>query len=274
MALWGGRFAQGPAESVAALSRSVHFDWRLAPYDIRVNIAHLHGLTKSGVVSASDAQTIEGALVSLAADVQSGTFIFNDSDEDVHSAIERGLVAKIGPLGGAIRAGRSRNDLVVTDFKLYIIDHLLTVSNLVTQLIAALNAQAERHAPDPDEKKILEILQQALDGDLDYEARIQERIKNHRRYPGIIVPPPVVTTMNDLATDATILEVRMHDRPGLLYDLTKFISTCGVDIRAAIVATLGAEAFDTFYITETDGKALSLERATDLAAQIERQIRE
>lgn len=136
--------------------------------------------------------------------------------------------------------------------------------------ILALDA----HAPDPNEEKILETLQQALDGDLDYEARIQERMRNHRRYPGIIVPPPAVTTMNDLATDATILEVRMHDRPGLLYDLTKFISTCGVDIRAAIVATLGAEAFDTFYITEPDGKALSVERATDLAAQIERQIRE
>ena len=146
MALWGGRFAQGPAESVAALSRSVHFDWRLAPYDIRVNIAHLHGLTKSGVISASDSKTIEGALVSLAADVHSGTFTYIDSDEDVHSAIERGLVAKIGALGGAIRAGRSRNDLVVTDFKLYIIDHLLTVADLVTQLIAALNEQAERHA--------------------------------------------------------------------------------------------------------------------------------
>jgi [protein-PII] uridylyltransferase len=134
--------------------------------------------------------------------------------------------------------------------------------------ILALDA----HAPDPDEIKILDSLARALDGELDFDARIQERVKGHRRYPGIIVPPPVVTTMNDLATDATILEVRMHDRPGLLYDLTKFISTCGVDIRAAIVATLGAEAFDTFYITEPDGKALSPERSLDLAARIDEHI--
>lgn len=146
MALWGGRFTQGPADSVAALSRSVHFDWRLAPYDIRVNIAHLHGLTASGVISMLDAHTIEKALVELSTEVTTGKFSYNESDEDVHSAIERGLIAKIGNLGGAIRAGRSRNDLVVTDFKMYIIDHLLEIARLVTELIEVLNSQAETHA--------------------------------------------------------------------------------------------------------------------------------
>jgi argininosuccinate lyase len=145
MALWGGRFSQGPAESVAALSRSVHFDWCLAPYDVRVNIAHLHGLVAQSVVSKADGEKIEKALRELATEISSGKFSYIDSDEDVHSAIERGLTAKLGQLGGAIRAGRSRNDLVVTDFKLYLIDHLLEVSQLLSDLVQAISDQAKSH---------------------------------------------------------------------------------------------------------------------------------
>jgi len=128
------------------------------------------------------------------------------------------------------------------------------------------------HAPQPGEDQLLALLQKALDGDLDINAKIEERIRNFRRFPGIPVPPPVVSATNDIATDATILEVRMHDQPGVLYSVTKIISRFGVDIRAAIVATLGAEAFDTLYITDPQGGALSEERAKTLATQIERHI--
>ena len=128
------------------------------------------------------------------------------------------------------------------------------------------------HSPVPESEQLTIILQKALDGELDINAKIEERIKNFRRFPGIPVPPPVVTANNDIATEATILEVRMHDRPGVLYNLTKIISRFGVDIRAAIVATLGAEAFDTLYITDVQGGALSEERAKTLATQIERHI--
>lgn len=145
MALWGGRFSQGPAQSVAALSRSVDFDWRLAQYDIRVNVAHVHGLAASGVISAADSEKIISALASLSAEIESGKFGFNDSDEDVHSAIERGLIEKLGALGGAFRAGRSRNDLVVTDFKLYMIDHMMEIAQTLTQLIDALNRVADEY---------------------------------------------------------------------------------------------------------------------------------
>ena len=145
MALWGGRFASGPAESVAALSRSVDFDWRLVQYDIRVNIAHVNGLTRSGVLTTADALQIKGALSELAAEIAAGRFTYNESDEDVHSAVERGLVAKLGALGGAFRAGRSRNDLVVTDFKLYLIDHMLEVAGQVTELAAAFNELAAEY---------------------------------------------------------------------------------------------------------------------------------
>ena len=129
MALWGGRFASGPDGSVLKLSRSVEFDWRLAPYDVRVNIAHVSGLKRARILSESEAGAIITALQDLSEEISAGTFTYNSSDEDVHSAIERGLVAKLGDLGGALRAGRSRNDLVVTDFKLYLIDHLLEVAH-------------------------------------------------------------------------------------------------------------------------------------------------
>jgi argininosuccinate lyase len=144
MALWGGRFASGPDESVAKLSRSVDFDWRLAPYDIRVNIAHVAGLRRAGVLEEAAAATITSALQELSREVATGEFSFNDGDEDVHSAIERGLVAKLGDLGGAFRAGRSRNDLVVTDFKLYLIDHLLEVAEETVALATCLDLVATK----------------------------------------------------------------------------------------------------------------------------------
>lgn len=138
MALWGGRFASGPDDSVIKLSRSVEFDWRLAPYDVRVNIAHVAGLGRAAILDENEVSQITTALRELASEIASGSFTYDQSDEDVHSAIERGLVAKLGDLGGAFRAGRSRNDLVVADFKLYLIDHLLEVAQetiLVTTVI-------------------------------------------------------------------------------------------------------------------------------------------
>ena len=146
MALWGGRFASGPADSVAALSRSVDFDWRLVQYDIRVNVAHVHGLQRSQVINSKDGERIIAALAELASEIQQGVFSYNDSDEDVHSAVERGLTAKLGPLGGAFRAGRSRNDLVVTDFKLYLIDHIIELGSLVGELVQAFNAVASKYS--------------------------------------------------------------------------------------------------------------------------------
>ncbi|MEI6120575.1 MAG: argininosuccinate lyase [Actinomycetes bacterium] len=145
MALWGGRFSQGPAQSVAALSRSVDFDWRLAQYDIRVNVAHVRGLTESSVLSREDSTKIIDGLIALGKEIESGTFSYSDTDEDVHSAIERGLIEKLGTLGGAFRAGRSRNDLVVTDFKLYIIDHIMEIAQTLTLLVDALNRVADEY---------------------------------------------------------------------------------------------------------------------------------
>jgi argininosuccinate lyase len=149
MALWGGRFAQGPEESVFALSRSVHFDWRLAPYDLRSSKAHLAILKKSGLIASKDAEAIAKALNELAAEVTSGKFIAIDSDEDVHSALERGLTEKLGAVGGALRAGRSRNDQVTTDLRLFSIDHMLEIARLITALQSAILEKASEYVNDP-----------------------------------------------------------------------------------------------------------------------------
>jgi len=149
MALWGGRFAQGPEDSVFALSRSVHFDWRLAPYDLRSSMAHLAILKKSGLVASKDADLIQAALKELSTQVINGSFAPNETDEDVHSALERGLTEKLGPVGGALRAGRSRNDQVTTDLRLFAMDHILEIAGLITHLQTAILEKAAEYVNDP-----------------------------------------------------------------------------------------------------------------------------
>jgi argininosuccinate lyase len=143
MALWGGRFTESSSDAMSALSRSVHFDWRLAPYEIEVNLIHLENLISQKVITKENGSALKSALLELAIDIGKGAFSYLPEDEDVHSAIERGLIAKVGEIGGSIRAGRSRNDLVVTDFKLYLIDHLSEIAVSLGDLITALNQQAQ-----------------------------------------------------------------------------------------------------------------------------------
>jgi argininosuccinate lyase len=149
MALWGGRFSQAPADAVFALSRSVHFDWRLAPYDLRSSLAHLAVLQSSGLLEDSAAEQIRGALKELITEVASGKFVAIESDEDVHSALERGLTEKLGAIGGSLRAGRSRNDQVATDLRLYAIDHMLEVAQQLLSLQRALIAKAAEYGDAP-----------------------------------------------------------------------------------------------------------------------------
>jgi argininosuccinate lyase len=144
--LWGGRFAGGPSPELEALSRSTHFDWRLAPYDLAGSRAHARVLAGAGLLDETElAGMIEG-LAELGRRVASGEFVAAESDEDVHGALERGLVEILGPeLGGKLRAGRSRNDQVATQFRLYLRDHARVVAGLVLDLVDALAAQADTH---------------------------------------------------------------------------------------------------------------------------------
>ena len=143
--LWGGRFATGPADAMAALSASVHFDWRLAPYDIRQTAAHARVLHNAGLLDDAEIVQVLAALDTLASDVASGAFTAGPGDEDVHTAIERGLLERLGPLGGKLRAGRSRNDQVATDFRLYLRDQARAIAAEIIGLQQALLAQAQEH---------------------------------------------------------------------------------------------------------------------------------
>jgi argininosuccinate lyase len=149
MALWGGRFSETPADAVFALSRSVHFDWRLAPYDLRSSLAHLSVLKSSGLLENSVADAIRTGLLELKDEIATGKFIAIDSDEDVHSALERGLTEKLGLIGGSLRAGRSRNDQVATDLKLFAIDHMVEVAHQLLALQDALLTKASEYGDAP-----------------------------------------------------------------------------------------------------------------------------
>jgi len=144
--LWGGRFAGGPSEHMAALSASVHFDWRLAPYDIAQTRAHARVLHTAGLLTAQEAADVDAALVTLAADIAAGTALPTPDDEDVHTAIERLLIERLGDLGGKLRAGRSRNDQVSTDFRLYVLAEAACITQEILDLCDALLAQATEHA--------------------------------------------------------------------------------------------------------------------------------
>jgi argininosuccinate lyase len=149
MALWGGRFSSGPADSVFALSRSVHFDYRLAPYDLRASLAHLSVLQTGGLIEKNDAETIAKSIRDMMLEVNSGTFQISQSDEDIHSAIERSMMERIGEVGGKLRAGRSRNDQVATDLRLFAIDNMLNIAELIIQLQSALLSKAKEYADAP-----------------------------------------------------------------------------------------------------------------------------
>ena len=145
MRLWGGRFDDRPADAMAALSASVHFDWRLAKYDLLASKAHARTLRGAKLLDDHQLTRILEALEELSSDVAKGTFLPSISDEDVHTALERGLVEKLGELGGALRAGRSRNDQVATDLRLYLRDEVRSLANSLVALQVALLAQASQH---------------------------------------------------------------------------------------------------------------------------------
>jgi len=146
--LWGGRFASGPSPEMEALSVSTHFDWVLAPYDIAGSKAHARVLHAAGLLSHLELSSMLSALDDLAQDVEVGRFAPVPADEDVHSALERGLLDRAGAeLGGKLRAGRSRNDQVATLYRMYLRDRARSVARLVTDLQGALVGQAAAH-PD------------------------------------------------------------------------------------------------------------------------------
>ncbi len=116
---WGGRFEQSPAAFLAEFGNSLPVDRRLWAEDIRGSIAHARMLAKVGVITEADADAIEAGLSQIYREIGGGTFVWDPADEDVHMAIERVLTERIGPAGARLHTGRSRNDQVATDTRLY-----------------------------------------------------------------------------------------------------------------------------------------------------------
>ncbi len=149
--LWGGRFAGGPSPELDALSRSTHFDWRLGLYDIAGSHAHAKALGAAGLLTGDEEAELHRGLDALAARFTDGSLRPDPSDEDVHGALERLLIEEVGPdVGGKLRAGRSRNDQIATLFRCYLLDHSVTVGELILDLVDALAEQAERHLASVD----------------------------------------------------------------------------------------------------------------------------
>ncbi|HXT43196.1 MAG TPA: argininosuccinate lyase [Pseudonocardiaceae bacterium] len=148
--LWGGRFSGKPADALAALSASTHFDWRLARYDIRGSRAHARVLHDAGLLNQDELAAMLDALDRLDTDVASGAFVPASEDEDVHTALERGLIERAGPeLGGRLRAGRSRNDQVATLLRMWLRDAARRVGAGTLEVINALLDQALAHPDAP-----------------------------------------------------------------------------------------------------------------------------
>lgn len=145
VALWGGRFSGEPADALTELSRSTHFDWRLARYDIAGSRAHARALKAAGLLSDDELTDMLAALEKLDDDVVSGTFAPSPDDEDVHTALERGILEHAGvTLGGKLRAGRSRNDQIATLIRMYLRDQSRIIGGKLLDVVDALLSQADR----------------------------------------------------------------------------------------------------------------------------------
>jgi len=145
--LWGGRFTDPPAAAMVELSRSTHFDWALAPYDVQQGRAHAEALHRAGLLDDEAHAALLSGLEQLAEEVRSGRCRPAESDEDVHGALERRLIEIVGEdVGGRLRAGRSRNDQVATDLRLLLLDASEALTADLVDLCDALLTQAQRHA--------------------------------------------------------------------------------------------------------------------------------
>ncbi len=143
--LWGGRYAAAQAPLFERLNASIPFDHVLAPFDIAGSRAHVRMLAAIGVVTEEERDRILDGLQQVAHEVEEGTFSWSLEDEDIHMAVERRLIEIVGPVGGKIHTGRSRNDQVALDLQLYLRDAVGGHRRRVAALMAALLGRAEEH---------------------------------------------------------------------------------------------------------------------------------
>ncbi len=140
--LWGGRFKHDLNKTAAEFGASVDVDQRLAPQDIRGSIAHVRMLGASGVLGKDEVQRIVDGLTQLAAEVERGTLTWDPAKEDVHMNLEAALMERVGEVGGKLHTGRSRNDQVVTDMRLWTREACQKTADRIAQLLAVLTVRA------------------------------------------------------------------------------------------------------------------------------------
>ena len=141
---WGGRFTESTDQFVEQFTESVSFDRRLAPYDIQGSIAHVEMLARVGVLTEDDAAHICSGLNAILAEIEAGKFAWKRELEDVHMNIEAALVERVGEVGKKMHTGRSRNDQVATDLRLYLRAEVAAINSLLVQNMQALVTLAEQ----------------------------------------------------------------------------------------------------------------------------------
>lgn len=141
--LWGGRYSGVTDELMWTFNASIDFDRRLAQADIRGSIAYAHALAKAEVISDKEADTLEQGLLAIADAFRQGTFAFQPMDEDIHTAVERRLGELAGPVAGKLHTGRSRNDQVATDVRLFLVEALGDLDGAISELQTAIVQRAE-----------------------------------------------------------------------------------------------------------------------------------
>ena len=144
--MWGGRFAAGPDAIMEAINASIGFDQRMASQDIEGSRAHAAMLAATGIITDSDAEAIREGLLTVLSEIEGGTFQFSTALEDIHMNVESRLKEIIGEPAGRLHTGRSRNDQVATDFKLWVRDQFDAAEAGLIALIQALLGQAEAGA--------------------------------------------------------------------------------------------------------------------------------
>ena len=143
---WSGRFSEPVSDLVKRYTASVFFDNRMAAQDIRGSIAHARMLARQGIIGAQDLAEIERGMATISAEIERGEFAWNLDDEDVHLNIEKRLTALVGDAGKRLHTGRSRNDQVATDIRLWLRDAIDTIVGLIRDFQLALLDLAEHHA--------------------------------------------------------------------------------------------------------------------------------
>ncbi|RED12725.1 argininosuccinate lyase [Pontivivens insulae] len=142
-AMWGGRFADGPDAIMEAINASIGFDQRMARQDIEGSRAHAAMLAATGILTDSDAEVIREGLLTVLSEIEGGTFAFSTALEDIHMNVEARLKELVGEPAGRLHTGRSRNDQVATDFRLWVRDQLDAMDAGITALMKVFVAQAE-----------------------------------------------------------------------------------------------------------------------------------